>query len=84
MPSAHLMTRDSYENLGDLGLYMAGAKNSTFYQQVAKEDSKGYFDSNSTIHTLTTEIVPNLPKKCAMLPRRNRSHTVVRIDSETA
>jgi hypothetical protein len=77
-------SRGAHELLGDLGLYIAGAKNSTFYQLVEKEDSKGSFESNSTMHTLTTEMVPNLPTKCAMQPRRNRSHTVVRIDSETA
>jgi hypothetical protein len=71
-----------HEHLGDLGLYMAGAKNSTIYQLVEKEDPAKSFESSSTMHTVAPENISTLPTKSAIQPRRNRSDTAIRIVSE--
>lgn len=71
------------ETLGDLGLCMAGPRNST-YQVEEKEDLTGSFASDSTMHNVTTSILSGLSTKSTMRPPQNGSGTVMCNLRETA
>lgn len=74
---------EAHEHLDRLERLVAHAQIATVYHIVDKEDPQGSFESDTTMHTLTADITSNLPAKFVTRTRRNRSHTALRIDSET-